>query len=143
MLRVEPEIKAAYVAGGQVRLAFSHMLDHGDASRLAHVAAECAGAQSPLAFWQMHDLLFERQSDIWRGDAALMVTWGGELGLDTETMRACMDDPAVAAKVERLDEERRADGIRARPSFDLNGRLIQGGIPYATFVQEIAEILDQ
>ncbi len=138
MLRVEPEIKAAYVATGQVSLAFHPMLDHGDASRWSQRAAECAGAQEPLAFWRMHDLLFARQNLLLRAGEAGMVDFAAEIGLDTETFRACMTDPAIAAKIERMDQARRDAGIRRRPSFHVNGRLLEGAVPFAGFVQAFA-----
>lgn len=133
MLRTEPQIKADYVAQGAVSLSFHHVLDHGDASRLAHHAAECAGSQAPLAFWQMHDLLFARQSQIWGANVDTMTQWAGELGLDTTAFAACMADDTLLQKVERLDQARRDAGIRQRPSFDLNGDIVAGALPYASF----------
>ena len=131
MLRVEPEIVANYVANGTVNLAFHHVLDHGARSQLTHLTAECAGQQSPVAFWQMHNLLFERQNEAWNGDAALMASWAGEIGLDPAAMAVCLSAPATAEKITRMDQARRDAGIRLRPSFDLNGQLIQGAVPYA------------
>ena len=141
MLRVEPEILANYVAAGQVKLAFSHVLDHGDASQVAHHTAECAGAQSPLAFWQMHDLLFERQDQLWNADPATMVQFATELGLDGTALAACLADPAIVEKVERINQARQALGIRARPSFTVNDQLVQGGLAYPTFVKLLDELL--
>ena len=138
MLRVEPEIKANYVAAGQVALVFHHVLDHGDASRLAHRAAECAGAQDPLAFWRLHDVIFERQGELWDADAETMTALASEIGVDGAAFRACMDAPAVAEKIERMDQQRRDAGIRLRPTFDLNGQIIAGSISF----QQFAEVLD-
>jgi protein-disulfide isomerase len=138
VLRVEPEIEAAYVASGQVKLAFHPILDHGEASQRAQIAAECAGAQSPAAFWQMHDLLFERQGDVWSADVALLSGWAGELGLVPATFEACMADPAIADKVVRMEQARRDAGIRQRPSFDINGKLYAGALPLPGFQQAIA-----
>lgn len=143
MLRVEPELIANYVATGTLSLAFHHVLDHGAASNLAHRAVECAGTQEPLAFWQMHDLLFARQNEIWaNGDEATMAQWASEIGLDAETMLACLTDPATDAKVVRMDQARRDAGIRLRPTFDLNGQLIQGGVPYTQLATAIDRLLE-
>jgi protein-disulfide isomerase len=139
VLQVEPQIKERFVAEGLVSLAFGHVLDHGNASRLAHQAAECAGRQNPLAFWQLHDLLFERQAQLWNTTAELLTGWGEELGLDGAALSACINDPTVADQVETLDQERRAQGIRLRPSFILNGQIIEGAISYERFVQLFAE----
>lgn len=135
MLRVEPEIKANYVASGAVSLAFWHVLDHGDSSVLAHRTAECAGQQDPLSFWRMHDLLFERQEQLWYVTAERMVEWATELELDIPAFQRCLTDPDVQNKVVRMDQERRTRGIRIRPSFDLNGQLIEGAVPLTTFIQ--------
>ena len=56
-----PEVRA--MIGDEVALAFSHFpltQIHPNAAG-AHVAAECAGSQG--RFWEMHDLLFERQGE--------------------------------------------------------------------------------
>lgn len=139
MLRVEPEIKANYVADGRVSLAFSHVLDHGNASRTAHQAAECAGIQEPLAFWKMHDLLFARQAELWNPTPELLIGWAVELGLDGDAIRDCLNDSTVADRVAHLDQARRDRGGRLRPSFDINGRLIEGALPYDRFTQIFAE----
>ncbi|MEZ4619124.1 MAG: thioredoxin domain-containing protein [Caldilineaceae bacterium] len=138
-MRVEPEIKKQFVAAGLVNLLFSHVLDHGTSSHMAHRAAECAGQQDPLAFWQLHDLLFERQGQLWNPTSELLVGWAGELGLDPTAMASCLEDPATAALVERIDQERRDRGIRLRPTFEINERLVEGAIAYERFVQVFAE----
>jgi protein-disulfide isomerase len=141
VLRVEPEIVADYVATGKVRLAFHHVLDHGQSSQTAHVAAECAGRQSPLAFWRLHGILYERQAELWRTTPELMAEFASAAGLDAEAFAACVADPDVAAHVERMDQERRAAGIRQRPSFDVNGRIIEGSLPYPALAQVLDEMM--
>lgn len=142
MLRVEPEIVQNYVATGLVQLAFWHVLDHRQ-SALAHQAAECAGQQSPLAFWRMHDTIFERQGELWNLENATLVGIAGELGLETAAFESCLSDQNVIDKVARMDQERRAAGIRLRPSFDVNGQIIQGAVPYDSFVQLFDRLLAQ
>ena len=139
VLQVEPQIVANYVATGKVRIAFSHVLDFGAPSVLASKTAECAGQQDPLAFWKIHHLFYERQDQLWTATPDTMVQFAEELGLDGPTLRTCMDDPAVAAKITRMDQSRRDQGLRTRPSFDLNGRIIQGAVPYTTFVKLLDE----
>ena len=140
MLRVEPEIVQKYVAAGQVQLILWHVLDHGQSAQ-AHQAAECAGQQSPIAFWQMHDTLFEHQGELWNLENATLVAFAGELGLDTASFESCLSDQSVIDKIARMDQERRAAGIRLRPSFDVNGQIIQGAIPYDSFAQLFDRLL--
>ena len=139
MLRVEPEILTNYVAKGLVSLAFSPATDFGKPSQLATQAAECAGKQNPMAFWKMHDLLFQQQDQLWNADSDVMVQFAKGLGLDTEALDSCLGDPDIVAKITRRVEERNALGIRTRPSFSVNGKIIQGSLPYPTF----AKILDE
>ena len=141
MLRVEPDIRTNYVAGGRVQLAFHHILDLGPGSLLGSTAAECAGQQQPLAFWRMHDLLFERQGDLYAATAETVTGWAGELGLNAAAFQACLGDPAVAAKVQQMDEKRRSDGVRLRPTFDLNGQRIEGAAPYEVFAAALDKAL--
>jgi protein-disulfide isomerase len=139
VLRTEPEIAAAFIATGQASLQFHHMLDHGNASRIASIAAECAGTQDPLAFWQLRTLLFERQNDLFNASSETVTSWAGEVGLDVTAFAACQADPAVAEKVERMNQERIDAGIRQRPSFDINGQIIAGALPLSQFERLIVE----
>lgn len=143
MLRVEPEIQANYVADGRVQMAFHHVLDLGPGSLLGSSAVECAAQQNPATYWQLRNLLFERQSDLFRADAATVVTWAGELGLDTAAMQSCMSDPAVAGKVQEMDAQRRAAGVRLRPTFEINGQRVEGAAPYAALAATLDEALAQ
>lgn len=119
---------------------FSHVLDHGNSSMLAHRAVECAGRQQPLAFWRMHDLLFERQDQLWNLKPDLLIGWAVELDLDSSTLASCLAEPAIAEKVDRLDQARRTAGVRLRPTFRVNDRLVEGGLPYSQFVQLFADM---
>jgi protein-disulfide isomerase len=140
VLRVEPQVIENYVADGTVQLAFWHILDHG-ASPVIHQAAECAGAQSPLKFWEMHDLLFARQNQLWSGDKGTLTAIAAEAELDVDLFAACLEDSEIAAKVQRMDQERRQAGVRLRPTFDINGRLYPGAQPYANLVAVFDDIL--
>lgn len=132
MLRVEPQIRAEYVAAGDVALAFHHVLDHGN-SALLHQAVECAGAQAPRAYWELHDLLFENQNSLWRAGVDDIVALAQPLALDGDSLATCLTQGQFAEKVTAMDGARRDRGIRSRPSFAVNDRIIQGAIPFTTF----------
>jgi len=139
--QVEPELIANYVATGQLRMAFSPVLDFGDGSLQASAAAECAGQQAPFAFWQMQHLLYERQQQVWNATPALLVEFASELQLDTGEFERCLADETVTTKIQRMAQVRNDLGIRSRPAFDLNGQLIQGALPYANFVTVLDKAL--
>lgn len=142
MLRVEPEIKANFVTNGQVQLAFHHVLDHGN-SALLHQAVECAGDQDPLTFWHMHDLLFEHQNEMWQAGPPQIAALAHPLNLDTGVLESCLVDGQFAQKVTAMDATRREQGIRQRPSFLLNDRMIVGANPYQNFASAIDVALGQ
>ena len=133
---------ADYVAAGQVKLAFHHVLDHGN-SALLHQAVECAGEQSPLAFWQMHTVLFENQNDLFQADSTAVASLAAGIGLDGPALQSCVDSGRYADKVQRMDQARRDMGIRLRPSFDINGALYEGAQPFPNFVAVISGILGE
>ena len=91
----------------------------------------------------MHDLIFERQNDLWAADAATVSTFADELGLDGAALAACIDDPATVARVEQIDQARRDAGIRLRPTFDVNGAIYQGAVPFQTLAQILTQALQR
>jgi cyclophilin family peptidyl-prolyl cis-trans isomerase len=87
-----------------VRLVYRHfplMSIHENAA-LAAQAAEAAGAQN--AFWPMHELLFEKQSD-WSGlPKEQFESWladqAAELDLDADQFAEDLTNPEIAAKIQ-------------------------------------------
>jgi len=91
----------------------------------AAVAAEAAGNQGK--FFEMHDLLFERQS-VWNSMSAPKSYFSDlaeELRLDVSTFNADMNDPQVIAWVEFNYQSAVNYNLRGTPSFFLNGQMIQ------------------
>jgi protein-disulfide isomerase len=136
----EPALKENYIQQGQVQLVFNPMLDHGDRSLQAHQAAECAGEQEQ--FWAMHDLIFERQRELFGGDIRESLKgMAAELGLDSEQFNRCLDEQRYSELVQSQDERRRQLGIRTRPTFDINGQLIVGAQPFDVFQSVLEPLL--
>lgn len=124
--RLHPELKlieAEY--GSRLRVIFRHLplSIHEHAVEAAH-AAEAAGLQN--RFWEMHDLLFERQRQ-WSEAAdvsALFNDYARELGLDVERFKKEMGGAEASARVV-LDQNRaQSVGISGTPTLFLNGREI-------------------
>lgn len=92
----------------------------------AALAVEAAARQGK--FWEMHDLLFERQKEWGEKQAATPEVFEGfaqELGLDMEKFRADVVSPEVKARVQRDMDSGRALGVNSTPSFFLNGERLQ------------------
>lgn len=92
----------------------------------AALAVEAAGRQGK--FWEMHDLLFERQKEWGEKQVPTPEVFEGfaaELGLDMEKFRADVASPEVKARVQRDMDSGRALGVNSTPSFFLNGERLQ------------------
>ena len=119
------EIKTAY--GDRVRIIFRHypLIQIHERAQDAALAAEAAGQQG--RFWEMHDLLYEKQKD-WTNKTAdhrkLFADYAKTLGLDIEKFNADLSGgtgkPRIAADKQRGDYV----SIRSTPSVFLNGRPI-------------------
>jgi protein-disulfide isomerase len=81
-------------------------------------AAECAGGQGK--FWEMHDLLFENQGHLKPAQHAALAK---SLGLDMARFTAEMDDEIYLQRVREHQVSGKASGVRATPTFYVNGRL--------------------
>jgi protein-disulfide isomerase len=150
-MTVEPEIIRDYVDTGQVRLVFRPVLDLGQGSAVGAEAAYCAGEQGAGHFWAMHDLLFERQRDLFSNPdlRALTKEFAAELGLDATAYADCIDRSVPGPEIVGQDQTRREAGIRQRPTFRISGpaqpegRLVPGAQSFATFRKLIAQAAAQ
>jgi cyclophilin family peptidyl-prolyl cis-trans isomerase len=131
-----------------VRIVYRHfpLISIHDKAAIAAEAAEAAGAQG--AFWEMHDLLFERQQE-WASQPADEVPavfsgYAEELGLDVETFDQALADGTYTDKVMAAYNAAAAAGLGGTPSLIADGVHYpseQWGLSYeglAVFVQLIA-----
>jgi protein-disulfide isomerase len=108
----------------QVGVAFRHYPLrelHKHAAEAAR-AAEAAGMQGK--FWEMHDLLYERQNE-WKDpdDArAIFMRYAQSLGLDVNRFAADMDGTVVAMRIVADERRGAALGVHGTPTFFVNGR---------------------
>lgn len=131
-----PELLAAYVRTGAVRWKYVPfalgMFPNGAA---AAGAAECAADQGPAAFRRMHDRLFAAAGE-WsdaRDPGASFRRYAREARLDTARFGACLTDTTAAARVREANALADAMGVRATPTFFVNGRRVEGALPAAEF----------
>lgn len=133
MLGTEPQVVENYVNSGQVKIVFWPVLNHGDPSIYSTVTAECVGQQDPMAFWQVHHMLFQNQADLWSADRDYYVGTAVAIGVDQTTFESCYDDGTGLEQVMALDALRRERGIFSQPTFDIGGAQIAGAQSYDTF----------
>jgi protein-disulfide isomerase len=143
VLGAEKEIVNTFVAAGQVKIVFWPMLDLGENSVNAAAASACAGEQSVEGYWRMHDLLFERQRDLFRADRDYFVETAVALSLDRDLFASCYDGGAAHAQARQLDEARRAANVFTRPTIDVAGERIFGAQSFAVFERAIRNALGE
>jgi protein-disulfide isomerase len=85
----------------------------------AAVAAECAASQGK--FWEMHDLLFEKQEHL---ELRRLFDYARTLGLDMERFTAEMGDQIYLQRVRANQKSGDASGVRGTPTFFVNGELV-------------------
>ena len=96
-------------------------------------AAECAAEQGK--FWRMHERLYARQGD-WTHMLRALPLFRGEarrLGLDVAAFTRCYDTRATDPRTERGGIIAKRLGLRATPTFYVNGRAVEGALPLAQF----------
>jgi len=130
---VYPDLKANYIDKGHAKFVLREV--YFDKYGLwAGMLARCAG---PDRYFGVVDLLFERQRDwVARNDADTvngLYRLGRIAGMDDATMEACLkDNDQAKALVADYQAKAGADGVRATPSFVIDGKL-ESNMSYSAF----------
>jgi protein-disulfide isomerase len=137
-----PRIVEEYVEKGTVRYVFKDFplnSIHPQAAEAAQ-AARCAGDQG--AFLEMHDVLFQSQTQ-WSGQSptTLFVGFAEDLGLDAGAFEECLTSGKYEDAVEADLDQGLQLGVTGTPAFFINGYLVSGAQPYSLFEQAIASLL--
>lgn len=89
-------------------------------------AAEAAGLQSK--FWEMHDTLYENQSEWSNLDSSKrtdqFVLYATRLGLDTAKFKKDLNDKRISQKIKRDQALGKKIGASATPTLMLNGKTL-------------------
>jgi len=87
--------------------------------------AEAAALQGK--FWEMHDLLYERQELL---EPGILASWAQEVGLDLAEFKSALEDGEI---VKRIKEDRMSgikSGANGTPTFFINGVRYDGMTDY-------------
>jgi protein-disulfide isomerase len=135
-----PQIRTNYIDTGKVKLVFrSYPLD-----QAALRAAELTECVSPLTYFPMVSLLFKEQGNWAHGDKPLdgLAKIAAGAGIDQAKFQACIDDKTISDRiVARAQEGQDKFGVESTPTFFVNGRKIQGAVPYEDFEKVFKELL--
>lgn len=124
---------------GQVRVVFknyplpSHQFAQGAAR--ASLAAHRQGK-----FWQMHDMMFDNQTELAPSD---LEGYARRIGLDMDRFRVDMESEELNDLVETSRAEGREVGVQGTPSIFVNGRRFEEDFEFLPFyIQEELDGLD-
>jgi protein-disulfide isomerase len=122
----------------QVRVYFKdYPLANHDWARPAAIAGRCLFRQSPLAFWDYHDWVFDKQQEInaanFREKLAGFVK-GREI--DPLQLNQCIDRKTTEPEIEKSIAEARSVRVNSTPTMFMNGRRL-GRVPWANLKQFI------
>jgi protein-disulfide isomerase len=139
-----PALRDEYIATGRLRWKYIAVVMTGfPAVTEATMAVECAGAQEPAHFWSMRDRIYAGQ-DEWRGQtvpALIFRGYAAELGLDEAAFAICIQQ---GEQQNRLDASRTLAhrlGVRATPTFFIDGYPVEGALPLEQFRAVLEEML--
>jgi len=130
--------------GAKVRFAYRHFpLPQHKNAKLAATVAEAAGKQGK--FWEMHDLIFQNQSD-WSEEknvAILFAKYAQDIGLDLARFQTDIASDDIKAKIENDYKSGVKAGVNSTPSFFLNGKKMDNPRNYDEFKNAIEQTLGQ
>ncbi len=126
--QAEPVVRELLREFGDVRYVWRHLplSDVHPHAQLAAEAVEAAAAQG--AFWEMHDLLLQRQDALQPPD---LVRYAGELGLDADRFTDDLRRHAHAGRVAEDVDSADLSGVSGTPTFFVNGRRHHGAYDIA------------
>jgi protein-disulfide isomerase len=133
--RVNPAIaQAKETYGDKVRFVFRQfpLNIHPQAPKAAE-ASLCAHDQGK--FWEMHDALFADQQKLSVPD---LKATAAKIGVDAAKFDACLDGGSKAEIVSRDMTDGAAAGVSGTPALFVNGRFINGAVPY----EELAKVIN-
>jgi protein-disulfide isomerase len=130
-----PKVDEAYVKTGKIRVVFRDLplqSIHEHAEQAAE-AARCVGTLGGSdAYWKMHDLLFQKQSE-WSAEedpTATLEGYAPAVGVDKAAMSQCLEAGQEQSAVMADAAEAMQIGIQATPSFVLQGSILEGALSF-------------
>jgi len=130
---IEEQVLKQY--GDRVRFAVKHLplASIHPWAEPAALAAACARQQSPDGFWTLYDFFFRNQNALTKDNLRdRAVGAARDAGLDVPQFEACFDSQAAMAAVKADESEAEALGVRSTPTFFVNGRKLEGALPFET-----------
>ncbi len=110
---------------------------HPDALNAAKVAE---GAALQGKFWEMHDILFEKQENL---DVDSLTQYAEKLKLDVEELNEAVAASEVEERVSTDFEGGVRSGVNGTPTFFVNGFRYDGDWSYGPFLKSLQAVLGE
>lgn len=117
---------------GQVTLVYKHYPLTSIHPEAIAAAKAAWAAQQQGKFWQYHDLLFERQSEL---GEKLYLELAQQLGLDLTQFNQHRNSPEFAKVLDQDQQMADTLGIQGTPFFFINGETLSGAVPLPNLEQ--------
>lgn len=133
-----PMLEKEYIDTGKVKFAYRDFpLGFHPQAMPAAIACECAGKQGK--YWQMFDKLSTTDSL----ETESLKKYAVEIGVDAQSFNDCLDGQKTKGDVDADLKEAMTFGVKGTPAFFINGRLIEGALPFEVFKKIIDEELSK
>lgn len=109
-------------------------------AKLASIAGRCVFRQHPASFWDYHDWIYQRQSEITPDnlkDKVLEFARTRERHIDVLQLRRCLEGRETEAEVDRNLADGKALQVNSTPTLFVNGRKLVGNIGWGNLRQII------
>lgn len=137
--------KAVQEFGDKIRFVYRHfpLVQIHQNAELAAEASEVVGLQGK--FWEMHDMLFDKQSNWGTSKDAkkLFAQYVGELGLDKAKFESDLSSDAVKQKIKNSRSEAARINLGGTPSIFINDKIIDNPGSYDELKKLIDVVLSQ
>jgi protein-disulfide isomerase len=113
----------------------------GQESADSAMAAYCAGDQNK--FWEYHDILFTNQTgeNVGAFSPKRLQALGETIGLDMKNFNDCLSSRKYQERINQDQTEGVKSGVKVTPSFVINGKIVEGALPFEEFSKEIEAAL--
>ncbi len=116
-----------YVQTGKVRFAVKYAYGH-SGGHPAQLVAWCLNDQG--LYWKFYPLAFAHQDDV--EDLTKMITLAKTIsGMDSKKLQTCLDSKKYDSRFDAEVAEGTAAGVSGTPAFFVNGKLVEGAVPYS------------
>ncbi len=100
-------------------------------ARTAAIAGRCVYRQKPAGFWDFFDWAYENQTLIGADNISSKIqSYATDKGLDGMQLGRCVETKATEAEVDKSVAEGHQLQVSATPTIFMNGRKLEGSIPW-------------